>query len=91
MGDSTSQCSATLPFAIRKGRSSPWEGSVRASTTERTKFALCHIETGGVNERCSGLNVSRVPRFHSLDAVAEALSLLCMIISQEFADPIVMS
>jgi len=40
--------------------------------------------------RCSGLDIDGIPRFHSLDAIAEAFRMLCVVISQKFADPIVM-
>jgi hypothetical protein len=50
------------------------------------KIAVCHIEAWGENVWYFGLDVDGIPRFHSLDAVAEALCVLGVVISQEFVD-----
>src|SRR5580658_6163281 len=66
-------------------------GRVCPSVDHReNKIAVCHIETGGENVRCSGLDVFGIARFHALDAITEAFGMLRVVISQKFADPIVM-
>src|ERR1700691_5913659 len=54
------------------------------------KIAVCHIETRGENVRGAWLDIEAIPRFHPLDAIAEAWCMLCVVISQQLVDSIVM-